>query len=260
MKQGCSPTYKHGGSCSNLRPVALEELDDWDVVEVQHAWKILDLKPQNKLWTWNKKKLQVPNQTHLRKNNPTHFILCKPHLCVCVSHQVLGEVVDELSVVQALIIMEVVLKHGCDLIRSHHRSTHTHCILTRLQTHTKTQSIFVRNKVEVCPAGLRCIHNKTKKRCEGFCVCECRFPTLTTCGFGSTRCNSRLTRTLWIWSLNTGSPEPNLDRFPIRWMEAQRISSFSWMNTEPVDTVSVICVCMCGKQLHQIQQLQHCSW
>lgn len=32
------------------------------------------------------------------------------------SHQVLGEVIDELSVVQALVIMEVVLKHGSDLL------------------------------------------------------------------------------------------------------------------------------------------------
>ncbi len=39
----CSHTYKHGSSCSDLRPVALEELHDWDVIEVQHAWKVLDL-------------------------------------------------------------------------------------------------------------------------------------------------------------------------------------------------------------------------
>lgn len=50
----------------------------------------------------------------------------------CVTHQVLSEVINELSVVQGLVIVEVVLKHGCDLLGSHHRSTYSHRILTRL--------------------------------------------------------------------------------------------------------------------------------
>lgn len=32
-----------------------------------------------------------------------------------VSYQVLGEIIDEFSIVQTFVIMEVVLEHGCDL-------------------------------------------------------------------------------------------------------------------------------------------------
>lgn len=39
----CSHTYKHGGSCSDFRPVTLEKLDDWDMIKVQHASKVLNL-------------------------------------------------------------------------------------------------------------------------------------------------------------------------------------------------------------------------
>lgn len=51
-------------------------------------------------------------------------------------YQVLGEVIDELSVVQILVIVKVVLKHGRDLLRSHNRSTHTHRKFTCLRAHT----------------------------------------------------------------------------------------------------------------------------
>lgn len=34
---------------------------------------------------------------------------------VLISYQVLGEIIDELSVVQTLVVMEVVLEHGRDL-------------------------------------------------------------------------------------------------------------------------------------------------
>lgn len=34
---------------------------------------------------------------------------------VCASYQVLGEIIDELSVVQTLVVVEVVLEHGGDL-------------------------------------------------------------------------------------------------------------------------------------------------
>lgn len=37
-------TYKHGSSRSDFRPVALEKLDDWDVIKVQHARKVLNLR------------------------------------------------------------------------------------------------------------------------------------------------------------------------------------------------------------------------
>lgn len=60
------------------------------------------------------------------------LVLSHAYVWQCASHQVLCEVIDELSVVQALVIVEVVLKHGRDLLWSHHRSTHSHWILTRL--------------------------------------------------------------------------------------------------------------------------------
>ena len=36
-------TDKHGSTGSNLRPVTFEELDDCDVVEVEHGRKVLNL-------------------------------------------------------------------------------------------------------------------------------------------------------------------------------------------------------------------------
>lgn len=36
--------------------------------------------------------------------------------CCFASYQVLGEIIDELSVVQTLVVMEVVLEHGGDLV------------------------------------------------------------------------------------------------------------------------------------------------
>lgn len=93
-----------------------------------------------------------------------------------------------------------------------------------LSSHTYTPG-RVRNKTQIRYVAGALYSWDLKPDVWNSLVCSC---TLTTCGFGSTRCNSKLTRTLWIWSLNTCSPEPNLDRFPIRTMEAHRISSLSW--------------------------------
>lgn len=57
-----------------------------------------------------------------------------------LSHQVLCEIVDELSVVQTFVLVEVVLKHGCDLLRPNDRSTHSHRIFTRLKNSTSIDS------------------------------------------------------------------------------------------------------------------------
>lgn len=46
----------------------------------------------------------------------THMKSCHAYVSLCAPHQVFGEVIDELSVVQALVVVEVVLKHGCDLL------------------------------------------------------------------------------------------------------------------------------------------------
>lgn len=140
---------------------------------------------------------------------------------------------------QTLLIVEVVLKHGCDLLWSHDGSTHSHWKLTGLDQCKTTGSTLVLNNTVVFIMTQYQFQLKITFSPTYFCssinyennpdVWAHFLLTLTTRGFGSTRCNSRLTRTLWIWSLNTCSPEPNLDRFPMRWMEAQRMSSFSWM-------------------------------
>lgn len=90
------------------------------------------------------------------------------YVWLCASHQVLGEVIDELSVVQALVIVEVVLKHGCDLLWSHHRSTHSHCILTRLHT--------FKNKIQICRK--QCSSLPCNIICVYVCVCVCTVPTV----------------------------------------------------------------------------------
>lgn len=259
-------TYEHGSSCSDFRPVALKKLNNWDVIKVQHARKVLNLgmrkesnirnslKGRKKTisWKWfndiscfalegsfnshirlKKKKTRkwaFPKwKLCLKKAKSTYsiytsgcltylislsesekFSLVNPYFTtktafgkvpvwLCAAHQVLGEVVDELSVVQGLVIVEVVLEHGRNLLWSHHRGTNSHGILTRLfeDRHRELAAVVV---VVVCQANIL-----------GMADC-----TLTTCGFGSTRCSRRLTRTLWIWSLNTCSPEPNLDKFPMR--------------------------------------------
>lgn len=63
----CIHTDKHGSSSSNLSPVALEELDDRDVVEVQHARKVLNL--QNTKHAQNMKTMQ----THLLSSSTFVF-------------------------------------------------------------------------------------------------------------------------------------------------------------------------------------------
>lgn len=81
------------------------------------------------------------------------WIFWHSDVCVwpCASYQVLGEIIDELSVVQALVIVEVVLKHGCDLLWSHHRSTNSHCILTCLHDFIQqNQYIYKTNTVIMC--------------------------------------------------------------------------------------------------------------
>ena len=206
-KTCCAHTYKHGSSRSDLRPVALEELDDWDVVEVQHACKVLDLQTtkheasDKKLFlsSWQYQNLILLKIVAVNVKILLHYIMstqydwCRSDSClhisynnllkycvstlstpiettstscssvtvllpltICedtsintelytwqyiykfvsdsVSHQVLGEVINEFSIVQALVIVEVVLKHGGDLLGSHHRCTHTHRILACLDT------------------------------------------------------------------------------------------------------------------------------
>lgn len=46
----------------------------------------------------------------------THMKPSHAYVSLCAPHQVFGKVIDELSVVQALVVVEVVLKHGCDLL------------------------------------------------------------------------------------------------------------------------------------------------
>lgn len=114
-------TYKHGRSCPDLGPVALKELHDCDVVEVEHAWKVLDLKATKHAATL------------------TNTLLGESKLkccCTTASHQVLCKVIDELAEVQALVLVQVVLKHGGDLLRSHHRSAHVHRVLASLNVRT----------------------------------------------------------------------------------------------------------------------------
>lgn len=36
-------TYEHSSTCSNLCPIALEKLNDCDMVEIKHSWKVLNL-------------------------------------------------------------------------------------------------------------------------------------------------------------------------------------------------------------------------
>lgn len=121
------------------------------------------------------------------------------YVWLCAPYQVFSEVIDKLSIVQGLIIMEVVLKHGCDLFWSHHRSTHSHWILTRLHK--------FKNKIHIC-----------RKQRSSLCfnVCMCTFPTVpwppvdlgqpgVTAGWPG-RCGSDLWTLVLLSQTWTGSP------------------------------------------------------
>lgn len=191
---------------------------------------------------------------HIAKHMFMHVITVMVHwsplsamqgyLCLwlCVSHQVLCKVIDEFSIVQALVIVEVVLKHGCDLLWSHHRSTHAHRILTRLDTR--------KNTIQICKKQGSSKSSHKEKWVLKYCVfmsMSANFLLWPHVGLGQPgvtagwreRCGSGLWTLALLSQTWTGSPSGG-------WKHSGFHHSPGWGQK----MLSVLYVSMCGRYRH----------